>query len=109
VIIDDTLVYSCLTLAIECEGKEIRTIEGVSVDGKPGPVQEAFIQEDGYQCGFCTPGQVMAVTYLLEHNPEPTLDEIKRGVSGNLCRCGAYPKIFKSAQTAAEMKRKGNA
>ncbi len=105
VIIDDKLVYSCLTLAIECEGKEIRTIEGLATDGVPHPVQKAFIKEDGYQCGFCTPGQVLAVTYLLEHNPDPTLDEVKRGVSGNLCRCGAYPKIFKSALTAAkEMK-----
>jgi len=109
VIIDNTLVYSCLTLAVECEGKEIRTIEGVSVDGKPDSVQQAFIQEDGYQCGFCTPGQVMAVTHLLEHNPDPTIEEVKRGVSGNLCRCGAYPKIFKSALTAAELKRKEKA
>ncbi len=107
VIIDDKLVYSCLTLAIECAGKEIRTIEGLSPDGKPDPVQEAFIQEDGYQCGFCTPGQVMAVTHLLEHNPDPTLEEVKRGVSGNLCRCGAYPKIFNSALTAAELRKRG--
>ncbi|MBN1686267.1 MAG: (2Fe-2S)-binding protein [Spirochaetales bacterium] len=106
VIIDDKLVYSCLTLAIECEGKEIRTIEGLSAGGQSDPVQQAFIQEDGYQCGFCTPGQVMAVTHLLEHNPEPTLDEVKRGVSGNLCRCGAYPKIFEAALAAADLKRK---
>ena len=109
VIIDDKLVYSCLTLAVECEGKEIRTIEGLAEDGVPHPVQQAFITEDGYQCGFCTPGQVMAVTYLLEHNPDPSLDEVKRGVSGNLCRCGAYPKIFKAALTAAvEMRRSRN-
>lgn len=101
VIIDDKLVYSCLTLAVACDGKEIRTIEGVATEGFPDPVQQAFIEEDGYQCGFCTPGQVMAVTHLLNHNPDPTLDEVKRGVSGNLCRCGAYPKIFKSALTAA--------
>ena len=107
VIIDDKLVYSCLTLAVECAGKEIRTIEGLSADGKPDPVQEAFIREDGFQCGFCTPGQVMAVTHLLERNPEPSLEEVKRGVSGNLCRCGAYPKIFKAALTAANLKRKG--
>lgn len=106
VIINEKLVYSCLTLAVECEGKEIRTIEGISEEGKPDPVQEAFILEDGYQCGFCTPGQVMAVTHLLENNPAPTLAEVKRGVSGNLCRCGAYPKIFKAAQTAAALKRK---
>ena len=106
VIIDDKLVYSCLTLAVECSGKEIRTIEGLSKEGKPDPVQEAFIREDGYQCGFCTPGQVMAVTHLLEDNPDPTLEEVKRGVSGNLCRCGAYPKIFKAALTAANLKDK---
>lgn len=105
VVIDDKLVYSCLTLAVECDGKEIRTVEGLSADGVPGPVQQAFIDEDGYQCGFCTPGQVMAVTHLLDHNPDPTLDEVKRGVSGNLCRCGAYPKIFKAALTAAGKRR----
>jgi aerobic-type carbon monoxide dehydrogenase small subunit (CoxS/CutS family) len=107
VIIDDKLVYSCLTLAIECAGKEIRTVEGLSTEGRPDLVQQAFIQEDGYQCGFCTPGQVMAVKHLLEYNPDPTLEEVKRGVSGNLCRCGAYPKIFKSALAAAELTRKG--
>lgn len=106
VIIKDRLVYSCLTLAVECGGKEIRTIEGLSEEGKPDPVQEAFIREDGFQCGFCTPGQVMAVTHLLEENPSPTLEEVKRGISGNLCRCGAYPKIFKAAVTAADLKCK---
>ncbi len=105
VIIDDKLVYSCLTLAVECEGKDIRTVEGLSTNGKPDPVQRAFIDEDGYQCGFCTPGQVMAVTHLLDQNPDPTLDEVKRGVSGNLCRCGAYPKIFKAALAAARNRR----
>jgi xanthine dehydrogenase YagT iron-sulfur-binding subunit len=105
VIIDEKLVYSCLTLAVECDGKDIRTVEGLSTNGVPDPVQQAFIEEDGYQCGFCTPGQVMAVTHLLDQNPDPTFDEAKRGVSGNLCRCGAYPKIFKSALTAADKRR----
>jgi xanthine dehydrogenase YagT iron-sulfur-binding subunit len=104
-IVDNRLIYACMTLAVECDGKDIRTIEGIAIDGRPDPVQQAFIEKDGYQCGFCTPGQVMAVTSLLDRNPDPSLDEVKRGVSGNLCRCGAYPKIFQSAQRAADLRR----
>jgi xanthine dehydrogenase YagT iron-sulfur-binding subunit len=105
VIIDGKLVYACMTLAVECEEKDIRTIEGVAIDGKPNPVQQAFIDEDGYQCGYCTPGQVMAVTSLLESNSNPSMNEVRRGISGNLCRCGAYPKIFNAAMRAAEYMR----
>ena len=105
VIVDGKLVYSCLTLAVECQGKEIQTIESVSYDRDVQRVQEAFIEHDGYQCGFCTPGQIMAATSLLRETPAPTIDEVKRGMSGNLCRCGAYPKIFRAVLSAAERRR----
>ena len=105
VIVDGETVYSCLTLAIDCEGREIRTVEGLGLGETPHalhPVQQAFIEHDGYQCGFCTPGQVMSAVSLLEHNPDPTEDEIRYGMSGNLCRCGAYPNIVRAVQAAAE-------
>ena len=102
VIIDGKLVYSCLTLAVDCAGKRILTIEGLAATGELHSIQKAFIEEDGYQCGFCTPGQIMAVKALLDRNPDPDMDEVKRAVSGNLCRCGAYPKIFKAAMKAAK-------
>jgi aerobic-type carbon monoxide dehydrogenase small subunit (CoxS/CutS family) len=102
VIVDGETVYSCLTLAIDCEGREIRTVEGLAADRDLHPVQEAFIEHDGYQCGFCTPGQVMSAVALLEHSPHPTEDEIRYGMSGNLCRCGAYPNIVRAVQAAAE-------
>jgi xanthine dehydrogenase YagT iron-sulfur-binding subunit len=108
VIVDGETVYSCLTLAIDCEGREIRTIEGLS-QGHPlhsleglHPVQAAFVEHDGYQCGFCTPGQVMSAVALLEHNPHPTADEIRYEMAGNLCRCGAYPNIIGAVQSVCE-------
>ncbi len=101
VILDDKAVYSCLTLAIECEGKEIQTIEGL----KFHPIQQAFIEHDALQCGFCTPGQIMSLKALFDKNPNATLTEIKRAVSGNLCRCGVYVKIFKAALRAKELIR----
>ena len=108
VIIDGKLVYACLTLAIACQGKEIQTIESIKDDSRLKAIQKAFIEDDGYQCGFCTPGQIMATSALLSRTPAPELDEIKRGVSGNLCRCGAYPKIFKAVEKAAEYVRREN-
>lgn len=105
VLLNGQPVYSCLTLAIECEGSEVVTIEGLSREGKLHPIQQAFIDEDGYQCGFCTPGQVLSIKALLDKTPNPSLEEIKRAVSGNLCRCGAYPKIFRAARTAADYVR----
>jgi aerobic-type carbon monoxide dehydrogenase small subunit (CoxS/CutS family) len=102
VLLDGETVYACLTLAIECEGHAVRTIEGISTGGRLHPVQEAFIEKDGYQCGFCTPGQVMSAVALLEHNPHPTADEVRRGMAGNLCRCGAYPNIIDAVLAAAE-------
>ncbi len=105
VIVDGRTHYSCLLLTVECEGKEIRTIEGVARDGQLHPVQQAFIEEDALQCGFCTPGQVLSVVSLLERNPEPSVDEVRLAVSGNLCRCGAYQKIFRAAESAARSMR----
>jgi aerobic-type carbon monoxide dehydrogenase small subunit (CoxS/CutS family) len=103
VMMDGETVYACLTLAIECEGHAIRTIEGVTPGNDLHPVQAAFIEHDGYQCGFCTPGQVMSAVSLLEHNPHPTEAEVRAGMSGNVCRCGAYPNIVKSVLAAETM------
>jgi aerobic-type carbon monoxide dehydrogenase small subunit (CoxS/CutS family) len=104
VLVDGRPVYSCITLAIACEGRQIETIEGISVDGKLHPVQEAFIAHDAYQCGFCTPGQIMSIVGLLRTNGRPSEDDVKRAVSGNLCRCGAYPNIVKAGVSAGRAK-----
>ncbi len=103
VLLDGKPIYACMALALECDGRSIETIEGLARDGQLHPIQQAFIEEDALQCGFCTPGQIMSVKALLDENPTPTLEEVKRALSGNLCRCGAYPKIFKAAVRAAEL------
>jgi len=108
VLINGVPRYSCMTLALEAENCEVTTIEGLMVEGKPGPVQKAFIEKDGFQCGFCTPGQVMAAEGLLRKNPNPQMEEIRLGMSGNLCRCGAYPHIFESVQLAVKLKKGRN-
>ncbi len=97
--------YSCLTLAVEAEGQEITTLEGLMEGEELGPVQKAFVEDDAFQCGYCTPGQVMAAEGLLRSNPDPSLEEIRLGMSGNLCRCGVYPNIFRAVRRAAELKR----
>lgn len=102
VLLDGKVVYSCHMLALDAQGKSVTTVEGLMDGNKLSIVQQAFIEKDGLQCGFCTPGQVMAATALLSKNPHPTKDEVKEGMSGNLCRCGAYPKIIDSVLTAAE-------
>jgi len=102
VLIDGKLTYSCMKLAIDTQGREITTIEGLAKDGQLTPVQQAFIECDALMCGFCTPGLVMATTALLAENPKPTVDEIKRACSGNLCRCGTYPHIIKAALKASD-------
>ncbi|OGF52663.1 MAG: hypothetical protein A2Z21_10180 [Candidatus Fraserbacteria bacterium RBG_16_55_9] len=102
VLFDGKPVYACLMLAIECEGHEIETIEGLSQGDQIHPIQQAFIEHDAFQCGFCTPGQILSVKALLDANPSPSADDVKRAVSGNLCRCGAYPKIVQAALKAAE-------
>lgn len=101
VLIDGVPRYSCLTLALEAKGKEVTTIEGLMKGEELGTTQQAFVEEDGFQCGYCTPGQVVAAEGLLRVNPNPTMEEIRHGMSGNLCRCGAYLHIFKSVEKAA--------
>jgi len=104
VLVDGRPVYSCMTLAITCEGKSIETIEGISKDGELHPVQRAFIDADAFQCGFCTPGQIMSIVALLRENNAPTEDDVRRAVAGNLCRCGAYPNIVKAGVSAGRRK-----
>ncbi len=109
VLIDGRPVYACLTLAIACEGKSVETIEGLAKNGALHPVQQAFLDHDAYQCGFCTPGQIMSVVALLRGTPQPSEDDVRRAVAGNLCRCGAYPNIVAAGMSAARMSaaRKG--
>lgn len=102
VLIDNVPRYACMTLAREAEGCQITTLEGIMQGEEPGAVQQAFIEHDAFQCGYCTPGQIMAVEGLLRTNPDPSMEEIRLGVSGNLCRCGAYAHIFKAAKHAAK-------
>ncbi|MBI3016324.1 MAG: (2Fe-2S)-binding protein [Candidatus Tectomicrobia bacterium] len=104
VLLNGRPVYSCLSLAIEAVGKEILTIEGISDGETLHPVQRAFVQEMGLQCGFCSPGQILATVALLGKNPSPSEAQIRQALAGNLCRCGAYPMIFKSVQTAARLR-----
>jgi len=101
VLLDDLPVYSCQKLAIEAQSHEITTVEGLAKDGKLTKVQQAFVEKDALQCGYCTPGFVMSVTALLKFNPRPTADEVKHACSGNLCRCGTQPHILQAAFQAA--------
>jgi len=99
--LDKQPVNSCMTLAIDAVGHKLTTIEGVSEDEKLHPVQAAFVRHDAMQCGFCTPGMVMSCAALLEHNPHPTEADVRYAISGNLCRCGTYPKVFAATLDAA--------
>ncbi len=99
VLLDGLAVYACHTLALDAAGKAVTTVEGLMNGEELHPLQEAFVEKDGLQCGYCTPGQVMAAHALLQDNPDPTTAEIREGMSGNLCRCGAYPKIIESIQS----------
>jgi xanthine dehydrogenase YagT iron-sulfur-binding subunit len=105
VLIDGKARYACMTLAVEADGREVTTIEGLMQGEELGPTQKAFADEDAFQCGFCTPGQVMAAEGLLRTNPSPSLDEIRYGMAGNICRCGTYAHIFKAVEKAAGLKR----
>ena len=102
VLVDGVSVYSCLTLTAACDEREVTTIEGVARDGTLHPVQAAFIEHDALQCGFCTPGQILAAIALLKDNANPSEGDVRRGMSGNLCRCGTYPKIVRAVLAAAE-------
>jgi aerobic-type carbon monoxide dehydrogenase small subunit (CoxS/CutS family) len=100
VLLDGVPVYACMILALEAEGREVTTVEGVSRAGL-SPVQQAIVEHDGLQCGYCTPGFVMSLTALLKRNPHPTEAEVRKACSGHLCRCGSYPRIFSAALAAA--------
>ena len=102
VLLDGRSVYSCLTLSAACENRQITTNEGIGSGDELHPLQQAFIDHDALQCGFCTPGQILAGIALLEKNPKPTEADVRRGMSGNLCRCGAYPKIVRAVLAAAD-------
>ena len=93
--------YSCLTLAASCENAEVTTVEGLGANGQLHPLQQAFVERDAVQCGFCTPGQLMAATLLLERNAAPTEEDIRVAMAGNLCRCGTYPNIVRAIQDVA--------
>jgi xanthine dehydrogenase YagT iron-sulfur-binding subunit len=107
VLFDGKPRYACMTLATEAEGAEITTVEGLLDGEKLGETQRAFVEEDAFQCGYCTPGQVMAAEGLLRSNPSPSVDEIRHGMSGNLCRCGTYAHITNAVTRAAELKKGG--
>ena len=107
VLLDGVPRYACLTLAVEADGHEVTTIEGLMNGEELGPVQKAFAAEDALQCGYCTPGQIMATEGLLRANPSPSTAEIRAGMSGNLCRCGAYPHITRAVRRAAEARKGG--
>ena len=102
VLLDGTLVCACLVLVAQAEGHDLVTVEGLGVDGRLHPVQEAFAETGAVQCGFCTPGLVVATAELLRRNASPSDDEIREALSGNLCRCTGYGKIFEAVRLAAE-------
>jgi len=103
--LDGKPVYSCLFLAVLADGKKILTIEGLAEADKLHPVQQAFIDTDAYQCGFCTPGFILTSAGFLQNNPNPNLDEIKKALSGNICRCGSYVHIFEAVVGAVKKMR----
>ena len=102
VLIDGKAVKSCAVLTVQADGREVRTVESLAADGNLHPVQEGFMQEHGLQCGFCTPGMMMTAVALLSKNPHPSEEQIRMGISGNLCRCTGYVNIVKSIQYAAQ-------
>lgn len=102
ILLDGQAVKSCTLFAVQADGSEIETIEGVASNGQLHPLQEGFWERHGLQCGYCTPGMIMSAKYLLSKNPNPTEDEIRWAISGNLCRCTGYNKIVEAIQYAAE-------
>ena len=102
VLLDGTLVCACLVLAVQADGHDVVTVEGLAENGELHRVQEAFVEAGAVQCGFCTPGLVVATADLLAHNPKPSDDEIREALSGNLCRCTGYQKIFDAVRAAAQ-------
>ena len=104
-IVDGRTVYACSTLAIEVQGKQIRTVDGLANGNTLHPVQQAFVDTDGLMCGFCTPGFVMATVALLERTPNPTVEQAKKGLDGNICRCGTFVRIMEAALKAKGVAR----
>lgn len=104
-IVDGRPVYSCSTLAIEVQGKKVRNVDGLAEGDKMHPVQQAFCDHDALMCGFCTPGFIMASVGLLESNPNPTPEQIKKGLDGNICRCGTFPRIFEAVSSVKGVQR----
>ena len=102
VIIDNKVMYSCTVLAIDAVGRQIQTLEGISQNGKPHPVSQAFVNNDAQQCGYCTPGFVMAAKGFLDKHPNPSYEDVKKGLGGNLCRCGTYVGVRKAVLEAAK-------
>jgi len=109
VLVNGESMKSCLVLAVQANGGEITTIEGLAQDGQLHPLQESFREHHGLQCGFCTPGQLMNALYLLKVNPDPTEEEIRKGIAGNICRCTGYVNIVESIKGAAAKMRAGGA
>ena len=108
VLLNGEPVKSCTVLAVQADGGEVRTVEGLEKDGKLHPLQEAFSEHHALQCGYCTPGMLMSSTYLLETNPDPSHEEIRKGIQGNLCRCTGYKNIFDAIADAAGKMRQGS-
>lgn len=102
VLMNGELVNSCLVPALQANGSHLCTIEGVSNEGRLHPIQQCFLENGGAQCGICTPGMILATHHLLEKHPQPTMDQIREGLAGNLCRCTGYMRIFEAVQKAAE-------
>jgi len=101
VLLNGRAVNACLVLAVECDGEDVATIEGLALHGQLDPVQQAFVESGAVQCGFCIPGMIVAAKYLLSTNPSPSEDEIKEGLAGNLCRCAGYSRIVRAVELAA--------
>jgi carbon-monoxide dehydrogenase small subunit len=102
VLLNGRAVNACLVLAVECDGEDVATIEGLALHGQLDPVQQAFVESGAVQCGFCIPGMIVAAKYLLSTNPSPSEDEIKEGLAGNLCRCAGYSRIVRAVELAAK-------
>jgi xanthine dehydrogenase YagT iron-sulfur-binding subunit len=107
IILDGKTILACSMFALDADGAEIETVEGLADGDQLHPIQESFVKHDALQCGFCTSGFIVSSKALLNENPSPTMDEIKKGISGNLCRCGTYPNIFKAVDEAAKNMQKG--
>lgn len=105
VLLDDDAVCSCLVLAASAVDSRVTTVEGLATDGSPSDVQRAFVEQGAVQCGFCTPGLIVAVHHLLEQNPDPTMIEVKEALSGNICRCTGYGRIFAAVETVVAVRK----